>query len=92
MHRWPVVALGFEHASIDIAENITIRLDLNNDRVPENFRGGFDLVINAGTMEHLANQENAFRAIHDLTRPGGLQAAVAPTTASWSINPSSSIA
>ena len=65
-------ALGFEHASIDLAENSTIRLDLNNDRVPEKLRGAFDLVINAGTTEHLANQENAFRAIHDLTRPGGL--------------------
>ena len=65
-------ALGFEHASIDLAENSTIRLDLNNDRVPETLRGAFDLVINAGTTEHLANQENVFRAIHDLTRPGGL--------------------
>ena len=65
-------ALGFEHASIDIAEKSTIRLDLNNDNVPEKLRGAFDLVINAGTTEHLANQENAFRVIHDLTRPGGV--------------------
>ena len=56
-------ALGFEHASIDIAGNSTIRLDLNNDRVPETLRGAFDLVINAGTTEHLANQANVFRAI-----------------------------
>ena len=47
-------------------------LDLNNDRVPEKLLGAFDLVINAGTTEHLANQENAFRVIHDLTRRGGL--------------------
>jgi SAM-dependent methyltransferase len=64
-------ALGFQHASIDIAGS-TIRLDLNNDRVPRRLRGAFDLVINAGTTEHLANQANAFRVIHDLTRPGGL--------------------
>jgi SAM-dependent methyltransferase len=64
-------ALGFDHTSIDIAGGV-IRLDLNNDRVPEKLRGAFDLVINAGTTEHLANQENAFRVIHDLTRPGGL--------------------
>jgi hypothetical protein len=37
-------ALGFEHASIDIAGS-TIRLDLNNDRVPEKLRGAFDLVL-----------------------------------------------
>jgi SAM-dependent methyltransferase len=64
-------ALGLKHASIDLAGGTT-QLDLNNDRVPENLRGAFDLVINAGTTEHLANQENAFRVIHDLTRPGGL--------------------
>ena len=64
-------ALGFEHASIDIAGGTT-RLDLNNDRVPKKLLGAFDLVINAGTTEHLANQENAFRVIHDLTRRGGL--------------------
>jgi len=65
-------ALGFEHASIDLDEKSTIRLDLNNDHVPEKLRGAFDLVINAGTTEHLANQQNAFRVIHDLTRPGGV--------------------
>jgi len=65
-------ALGFEHASIDIAAGSTIQLNLNTDQVPEKLHGAFDLVINAGTTEHLANQENAFRVIHDLTRPGGL--------------------
>ena len=64
-------ALGFEHTAIDI-DGPAIPLDLNRDSVPDGLRGTFDLVINAGTTEHLANQENAFRVIHDLVRPGGL--------------------
>jgi hypothetical protein len=35
-------------------------------------RDAFDLVINAGTTEHVSNQENAFRVIHDLTKRGGM--------------------
>lgn len=64
-------ALGLDHESIDL-HGATTLLDLNRDPVPDNLRGGFDLVINAGTTEHLANQENAFRVIHDLTRRGGI--------------------
>ena len=47
-------------------------LDLNRDAVPEEMRGAFDLVINAGTTEHVSNQENAFRVIHHLTKPSGI--------------------
>jgi SAM-dependent methyltransferase len=64
-------ALGFEHTAIDI-DGPAVHLDLNRDSVPNELRGTFDLVINAGTTEHLANQENAFRVIHDLVRAGGL--------------------
>jgi hypothetical protein len=32
----------------------------------------FDLVVNAGTTEHVVNQDNAFRVIHDLTKVGGV--------------------
>jgi SAM-dependent methyltransferase len=63
--------LGFDHASVDV-QGGTVSLDLNRDAVPEEMRGAFDLVINAGTTEHISNQENAFRFIHDLTKPGGI--------------------
>jgi SAM-dependent methyltransferase len=66
-------SLGFEYASIDLAaEHDAIPINLNSDTVPQDWRGCFDLVINAGTTEHVANQDNAFRILHDLTRPGGL--------------------
>src|SRR5262245_19920801 len=64
-------SLGIECVSIDLAED-AIKLDLNRDTVPREHCGRFDLVINAGTTEHVANQDNAFRIIHDLTRNGGI--------------------
>jgi hypothetical protein len=64
-------ALGLQSKSVDIA-GADIRIDLNSGRVPWRYRGAFDLAINAGTTEHIANQGNAFAAIHALVRAGGL--------------------
>jgi hypothetical protein len=64
-------ALGFKRSVIDMAGD-AIRLDLNRGRVPKRLRGVFDLVVNAGTTEHVANQMNAFRVIHHLARVGGV--------------------
>jgi hypothetical protein len=62
--RW----LGFEYASIDIdGSPDSLPLDLNYDNVPVSARGKFDLVTNFGTTEHVTNQLNAFKIIHDLT-------------------------
>src|SRR5205823_3928504 len=41
------------------------------DDVPPEHRGAYDLVTNCGTTEHVVNQINSFRVIHDLTKPGG---------------------
>jgi hypothetical protein len=64
-------AFGMQSKSVDL-DGGDIRIDLNKGRVPWRYRGAFDLAINAGTTEHVANQGNAFAAIHDLTRAGGL--------------------
>jgi hypothetical protein len=64
-------SLGFERTAVDI-EGGAITLDLNRDRTPNNFCKAFDLVVNTGTTEHVANQSNAFEIIHDLTRVGGV--------------------
>jgi len=64
-------ALGLQSKSVDI-DGGDIRIDLNTGRVPWRHRGAFDLAVNAGTTEHVANQGNAFAAIHDLVRAGGL--------------------
>ena len=64
-------ALGFARSAIDV-EGDAIRIDLNRGKVPRRLRGAFDLVVNAGTTEHVANQMNAFRIIHHLVRVGGI--------------------
>lgn len=64
-------ALGIKRSAIDV-EGDAIRLDLNRGRVPRRLRGVFDLVVNGGTTEHVANQMNAFRIIHQLIRVGGV--------------------
>jgi hypothetical protein len=53
-------------------EGYAIRIDLNRGRVPRRLRGAYDLVVNGGTTEHIANQMNAFRIIHNLVRVGGV--------------------
>ena len=66
-------ALGYEYACIDIDGTPgALALDLNYDEVPSAHRGRYDLVTNFGTTEHVLNQLNAFRLIHDLTAPGGV--------------------
>lgn len=64
-------AIGFEHASVDMVGG-TIRLDLNRDYVGWRSRRRFDLAVNAGTTEHVANQLNAFTVVHDLMKIGGV--------------------
>jgi SAM-dependent methyltransferase len=73
-------ALGYEYACVDIDGTAeTLVLDLNYDDVPPANRGRYDLVTNFGTTEHVINQLNAFKIIHDLTAPGGVMIHELPT-------------
>jgi hypothetical protein len=66
-------ALGFSYSAIDFdGHKNSIALDLNRDCVATSMRGQFDLVVNCGTTEHVANQANAFAVIHDLARTGAI--------------------
>ena len=65
--------LGFHYASIDIDGSPgSIPLDLNFDPTPKDSFGQYHLVTNFGTTEHVANQLNAFKVIHELTSLGGV--------------------
>jgi hypothetical protein len=65
--------LGVEYHAIEFdAQFETLQLDLNYDDVPPAHRGAYDLVTNCGTTEHVINQLNSFKMIHDLTRHNGL--------------------
>jgi hypothetical protein len=64
---------GFSYRAFDIVTAPDCEwLDLNSDRVPKRWRGHFDLVLNFGTTEHVLDQFNAFRTLHDLAKPGGM--------------------
>ena len=67
--RW----LGVEYLAIDVDGSPgAIALDLNCDAVPAEARSKYGLVTNFGTTEHVANQSNAFKIIHDLAADGGI--------------------
>ena len=68
-YRW----LGFEYSAVDIdGSPKELSLDLNFDEVPAAHRRAYHLVTNFGTTEHVANQLNAFKIIHDLCALDGL--------------------
>jgi SAM-dependent methyltransferase len=66
-------SLGLSYAAIDFdGHRDSHPLDLNKDQAPPQLRGAFDLVVNSGTTEHVANQDNCFRVMHDLVGKGGI--------------------
>jgi hypothetical protein len=56
----------------------TLALDLNEHLVPDEHRGTFDIITNHGTTEHIGDQMNAFRAIHDYAKLGALMVHYVP--------------
>ena len=71
-------SLGMEYSSIDIDneevgedKSSNFELDLNYDEIDKNFINKFDFVTNFGTSEHILNQLNFFKTMHDITRVGG---------------------
>jgi hypothetical protein len=66
-------SLGFSYNAVEYGGHLGVTsLDLNRDSVPFSLRSSYDLVVNGGTTEHVVNQDNAFRVIHDLTKVGGV--------------------
>ncbi len=64
--------LGFRYLAFDIANGYRTQIfDLNDQALPNNLRGSFDTVLNFGTTEHVFNQLNSFRVIHDAVKVGG---------------------
>jgi hypothetical protein len=73
--------LGFSYNCIDLDGNFgALQLDLNFDPAPAEFRNRYGLTTNHGTTEHLLNQYNAFKVMHDVTKAGGLMLHALPFT------------
>lgn len=63
---------GYAYTNIDVDERPgTLRVDLARFEIPRP-RGEFDLVVNVGTTEHLANPIAAFALMHELCAEGGI--------------------
>lgn len=64
---------GLRYGAVDITPYPgTLVIDLNSGSLPFWRRRRYALVTNCGTTEHVLNQLNAFRLIHDACKVGGL--------------------
>jgi hypothetical protein len=74
-------ALGLNYHCVDVDGRVgTLVLDLNFDGVPEDHLSRYGLVTNHGTSEHMINQYNVFKIMHDFTKPGGVMVHAVPFT------------
>jgi hypothetical protein len=74
-------ALGFTYHCIDLDPQFnSIPLDLNFDPCPPEHVGKYGFVTNHGTSEHILNQYNVFKVMHDLTVTGGFMLHAVPFT------------
>jgi len=67
-------ALGFHTVSsidYDDYNNSTDLFDLNSDVLPDRLRSKFDVVIDAGTLEHVFHLPNALKNVIDMTKVSG---------------------
>jgi SAM-dependent methyltransferase len=54
--------------------------DLNRQEISDAAKASFDIVLNFGTSEHVINQLNTFRVIHDALKVGGIAFHQLPST------------
>jgi hypothetical protein len=74
-------ALGMTYNCVDVDGRFgTLVLDLNFDPTPEEHKGRYGLVTNHGTSEHILNQYNVFKMMHDFTKIGGVMVHAVPFT------------
>jgi hypothetical protein len=74
-------ALGIEYNCVDVdGRSGTLVLDMNFDAPPQSHCNKYGLTTNHGTSEHILNQYNVFKMMHDLTKPGGLMIHAVPFT------------
>ncbi len=73
--------LGIKYHCIDVdGRTGTLVLDMNFDATPREHKNAYDLVTNHGTSEHIMNQLNVFKMMHELAKPGGIFIHAVPFT------------
>jgi SAM-dependent methyltransferase len=74
-------ALGITYNCVDVdGRSGTLVLDMNFDTLPEEHWNQYGLVTNHGTSEHILNQLNVFKMMHDFAKPGGVMIHAVPFT------------
>src|SRR5215831_6268509 len=74
-------ALGIKYGCVDVDGRVgSVVMDLNFDEVPAAHKGKYGLVTNHGTSEHIMNQYNVFKAMHEFARPGAVFVHAVPFT------------
>jgi hypothetical protein len=79
---WELLApTSIKYTSFDIVEGSKTEVfDLNFHELPVRHKSAHDLVLNFGTTEHVINQYNALKVIHEATKPGGHMFHQVPST------------
>ncbi len=73
--------IGIKYNCVDVDGRFgSVVMDLNFDPVPANEKGKYGLITNHGTSEHILNQYNVFKAMHEFARVGGVFIHAVPFT------------
>lgn len=75
-------SLGMRHVSIDL-DGRWGSLKLNLGKPILKFKGEFDIVTDFGTCEHVYNQYECFKNMHNFCKPGGMMIHVVPMPNNW---------
>jgi hypothetical protein len=79
-------AIGINYGCVDVDGRVgSVVIDLNFDAVPAAHEGKYGLVTNFGTSEHILNQYNVFKAMHEFARPGSLSSTRCRLPCTWSM-------
>ena len=74
-------ALGIKYHCVDVDGRVgSLVMDLNFDSIPDEHKGRYGLITNHGTSEHILNQYNVFKTMHDFARTGAIFVHAVPFT------------
>jgi len=77
------LSLGVEHISIDLnGDNGALPIDLGQ-LIPFIFLNQFDVITNYGTIEHVNNQFQVFKNVHDMLKHKGVIIHILPLIGNW---------
>lgn len=76
-------AKGVTHTSLDLnGRHGSLPVNLDNP-IPDNMRNSFNVVTDYGTLEHVNNQFQAFKNVHDMCKEEGIMIHILPLTGCW---------